>query len=64
MPPCLCLHLEPGPVCLQYADPPRPHSIPHQDIQTAVPVQSVVVLEKFEKYGMEDHLPHGNELLH
>ena len=34
-----------------------------QYIQTAVPVQGVVALAQIKEYGMEDRLPHGDEIL-
>ena len=61
--PRLLRHLDPDPVCLQDAERPGPHSIPRQDITTAVPVQVVVGLAQVKEDGMDDRLPHGDELL-
>ena len=56
-------HLDPKPVCPQNAEGPGPHYITHQDIKTAIPVQGIIVLLQVKEYGMEDSLPHGNDLL-
>ena len=63
MPPLLCCKLDPGPVGLQYVERPGTHSIPHQDIQTSVSAQGVIVLAQVEEDGMEDRIPHGDDLL-
>ena len=55
--------MDTDPVCPQYAERPRTHSIPLQDIQTAVPFQGLVGLAQVEEDGMEDRLPHGDGLL-
>ena len=56
-------HLDPDPVCLQNAERPRTHSMPRQDIKTAVRVQGVVGILQVEEYVIEDRLPHGYELM-
>ena len=63
MPPYLCLHLEPDQVCMQDAECTGPYSIPRRYVKTAVPVQVITGLAHIEEDGMEDRLPHGNELL-
>ena len=63
MAPCLCRHLDPDPVCSQYAERPGTHSIPCQYIKTAVPIEGVVGLVQVEEYVMEDFLLHRGELL-
>ena len=55
--------MDPEPVCPQNVEGPGPHSIPHQDIKTAIPIQGILGLSQAEANVMEDRLPHGNELL-
>ena len=45
---CFHCHLDPGPVCPQYAERPGPHSMYRQDTQTAVPVQGIAALAQVE----------------
>ena len=63
MPPPLRRHLELDPVYPQDAERPGTHSIPFQDIKTAVPAQGIVGLAQVEEYGMKDRLLHGKKLL-
>ena len=55
--------METSPVELKYVEHPGLHSIPRQNIQTVVHVQGVVGLAQVKEDGMDDRLPHGDELL-
>ena len=51
-------HYQYVPIGTEDTEIPRPHSVTLQDIQAYVPVKGVSLV-KFQKYILQDLLPHG-----
>ena len=63
MPHRLCRLLEPDPVRPQDAECPGTHYVSQQGFKTVATVQGMVGLVEVEEDGMDDHLPHDDDLL-
>ena len=54
---------KPPPVRSENPERPGDHSVCRNNFKTPVPVQGIIRLLEFQKYLLEDHLPHGRNIL-
>ena len=56
---CLCFHFQPPPIRLEEPPGSGAHAVPFQDLQSLVPVQSVIHLVQVQEDHVQDLLLQG-----